>query len=408
MQRLTLCIGLALAGLLMTVTMGCGNSYPGPNTLATSARVVIEWPQAPGRVMPAAAQSVRIALSDGNGYSASQLSSRPASGTTTSVTFTNLPVGTLDVTATAYPQPDGTGAPQAAGTSRVTTLAGQQISVTLTMASTIDHLEITSTGLSLSVGGTLQLTATPKDAAGNTVLVGAGNISWTSSAAAATVGAATGLVTGASAGAAIITATENDSQKSASVTVTITAVNSAPTASFTVTPASGTTATSFAFDASGSSDAQDAASALQVRWDWTNTGVWTTFTTTKTAAHTFAAPGTYTVALQVKDSGGLTAIATKTVVVSPVPVAITVSPTTATLSVGKTATFTATVTNTTNTAVTWSVVEAAGGSVTSGGVYTAPAAPGAYHVRATSVADGTKTATATVTVQAGDVVVIVN
>jgi len=38
-------------------------------------------------------------------------------------------------------------------------------------------------------------------------------------------------------------------------------------------------------------------------------------------------------------------------------------------------------------AVTWTVVEAGGGAVGAGGLYTAPAAAGAYHVRATSVAD---------------------
>jgi hypothetical protein len=63
-------------------------------------------------------------------------------------------------------------------------------------------------------------------------------------------------------------------------------------------------------------------------------------------------------------------------------------------------TFTATVTCTTNTNVTWSVVEANGGSITSSGVYTAPATAGTYHVKATSAADMTKSATATVTVNA--------
>jgi hypothetical protein len=49
--------------------------------------------------------------------------------------------------------------------------------------------------------------------------------------------------------------------------------------------------------------------------------------------------------------------------------------------------------------VTWSVQEgASGGAITPAGVYTAPNGVGTYHVVATSVADGTKTATATVTV----------
>ena len=53
--------------------------------------------------------------------------------------------------------------------------------------------------------------------------------------------------------------------------------------------------------------------------------------------------------------------------------------------------FTATVTSTSNTAVTWSVTEAGGGSVVTG-TYMAPQTAGTYHVVATSLADATKTA----------------
>jgi Pro-kumamolisin, activation domain/Bacterial Ig-like domain (group 3) len=93
------------------------------------------------------------------------------------------------------------------------------------------------------------------------------------------------------------------------------------------------------------------------------------------------------------------------------PVAISVSPAGATVFASgppadnwppQTATFTATVTNTSNTAVNWSVTPANGGSITSGGVYTAPTAavglPGSATITATSQADTTKTATATVTI----------
>ncbi|WP_331346231.1 DUF4397 domain-containing protein [Cellvibrio sp. UBA7661] len=79
-------------------------------------------------------------------------------------------------------------------------------------------------------------------------------------------------------------------------------------------------------------------------------------------------------------------------------VSISINPATATIKAGATQSFTASVTGTKNTAVSWSVVEANGGSVTSSGVYTAPAAAGTYHVTATSVADKKKSATATVTV----------
>ena len=86
---------------------------------------------------------------------------------------------------------------------------------------------------------------------------------------------------------------------------------------------------------------------------------------------------------------------------APPAVAVSVSPPSATIVVGGTQTFTASVTNTTNTAVTWSVQGgAANGSIDAGGTYTAPGTPGTFTVVATSIADPTRSGTATVTVQA--------
>jgi hypothetical protein len=96
-------------------------------------------------------------------------------------------------------------------------------------------------------------------------------------------------------------------------------------------------------------------------------------------------------------SGG----ATVTVTVSaPAVVTVAVSPATRTLAAGASATFAATVGGTADTAVTWSVRESACGSITAGGLYTAPSAAATCHVVATSHADPTKSATATVTVTA--------
>lgn len=78
-------------------------------------------------------------------------------------------------------------------------------------------------------------------------------------------------------------------------------------------------------------------------------------------------------------------------------VTVTISPTTATVAQGASKTFKATVTGSSNTGVTWSV-SSGGGSITTAGVYTAPATAGTYIVTVTSKADTTKKATATVTV----------
>jgi hypothetical protein len=81
----------------------------------------------------------------------------------------------------------------------------------------------------------------------------------------------------------------------------------------------------------------------------------------------------------------------------PPPVAISIDPANATLDACGGRAFTATVTNTLDTAVSWTVVEADGGSVTNG-AYVAPQVAGTYHIVATSHADPATTARATITV----------
>ncbi|MFC1499434.1 PKD domain-containing protein [Candidatus Zixiibacteriota bacterium] len=86
----------------------------------------------------------------------------------------------------------------------------------------------------------------------------------------------------------------------------LTKTNTSPIALFTVNPASGTTDTLFTFDASGSSDKEDAGESLQVRWDWESDGTWdTSYSLTSIATHQFDVPGSYAVRLEVEDSDGL-------------------------------------------------------------------------------------------------------
>jgi hypothetical protein len=87
-------------------------------------------------------------------------------------------------------------------------------------------------------------------------------------------------------------------------------------------------------------------------------------------------------------------------VAAPPPPAITVTVVgpSAVLNPGSSFTLTATVHNASNSAVTWSIVQAGGGSVTASGVYTAPATPGTYTVKATSQSDPRASGTAPVRV----------
>ena len=121
---------------------------------------------------------------------------------------------------------------------------------------------------------------------------------------------------------------------------------------------------------------------------------------TITTAGVYTAPntaGTYhVVAVSNQDPSK---IATATITV---PVQVSLHPPTATLTLQQSRQFAANVLGTPNTAVTWSLQEgAAGGVISTGGLYTAPNSPGTFHVVAHSQADPTQGATATITVLAG-------
>jgi hypothetical protein len=90
-----------------------------------------------------------------------------------------------------------------------------------------------------------------------------------------------------------------------------------------------------------------------------------------------------------------------TVQVDSATVAVTVTPPSVQLAPAQSRQFTATVTGTSNTAVTWT---ATGGTVTTTGIYTAGLVAGTYEVKATSDADPTKFATASITIGSGGTV----
>lgn len=93
--------------------------------------------------------------------------------------------------------------------------------------------------------------------------------------------------------------------------------NDPPTASFTVSPISGTTGTSFVFDGSASTDNEDAENQLQLRWDFNGDGSWdTNWDYTKTQNTKYTSEGTYSAKLEVMDSESLTGQTTQTITVN--------------------------------------------------------------------------------------------
>ncbi len=184
-----------------------------------------------------------------------------------------------------------------------------------------------------------------------------------------------------------------DTTKKDTATVTVTAIAVAVSPKTAATTAGG--GLTFSATVTGTATGQSTA----VTWSVQEAGGGTV----DTAGHYTApgAAGTYhVVATSVADASKNDSA---TITVTPPGISVTISPKVAFVATAGSVTFAATVNGATtgqSTAVTWSVQEAGGGSVDSSGQYTAPAAAGTYHVVATSVADPSRSDTATVTANA--------
>ncbi len=190
----------------------------------------------------------------------------------------------------------------------------------------------------------------------------------------------------------VIATSAADPTKSGSATVTVTA---APVVTVSVSPATasiltGGTAT-FSAVVSGTTAGQSTAATWSVPSGAGSIGA------TNGVYVAPNTPGTYVVTGTSVAAPTRSGTATVTVTAPAPVVAISINPASATLDACRAVVFTATVTNSANTAVTWTVTEAGGGTVTNG-IYTAPATAGTYHVVARSVADTTKTVQGTITV----------
>jgi hypothetical protein len=217
-----------IIGAWLCLLAGCGGgSNPQLATTGGQGRatLTVAWP-ARTRLIPDASNSITVIVHQGTTAVANQTLARPAAGGTSTASFTSLPTGTLSVTANAYPNADGTGVAQASATIPLVIVSNQTTSFSITMNSTIDHLDLTAPTASVNAGATLQVTATAKDASGAVVLTTPSRLTWASSATGVATVDATGLVTGVTAGSTDISVTDTESGKAAKTTVTVNAVSS--------------------------------------------------------------------------------------------------------------------------------------------------------------------------------------
>jgi hypothetical protein len=248
--------------------------------------------------------------------------------------------------------------------------------LTIVIASaTAVQVSLTPTSATLQPGQTKQFTAT---------VTGSTNTSVTWTATGGTVSNAGLFTAGTTAGANFsVTATSAaDTTKSASAGITI---QPAPVVSVTLSPTSATLqpAQTKQFTATVTGSSNTAVTWTATGGTVSNTGL---FTAGSTAGSSFSVTAT--------SAADTTKSASASVTIQSAPVvSVAVSPTSATLQPGATQQFTATVTGNANTAVTWT---ATGGSISSAGLFTAGQTTGTFAVTAKSVADTSKTATASV------------
>jgi uncharacterized protein YjdB len=266
----------------------------------------------------------------------------------------------------------------AAGTATLTaTSEGKSGTATVTVTTIpVASVSVSPASASLRVGGTVQLAATPKDSAGNSL---SGRVvTWASSASGVATVSASGLVTGVAAGTATLTATSEG--KSGTATVTVTAV---PVASVTVSPASSsvTAGQTVQLSATLKDSAGNALTGRVVTWASSATGV---ATVSASGLVTGVTAGSATLTATSEGKSG-----TATVTVTVVPVAsVAVTPSSASVQAGQTVQLTATPKDANGNALTgrtvaWATSNAAVATVSASGLVTGVVA-GTATITATS------------------------
>ena len=216
---------LAVAITLATGAVGCGGSGSSSSSVPAtgSATFSIAWPVKPAvrsnvkpQVIPSAANSVDITLTDANGK---VTDSGPIVKPTGAWTSPELPPGNYVIGAKAYPgtSAGSLGVAQAVGAGSVTIIAGQNTAASLTMGSTVAALAMSPPSPSVNLGSAATVSVSATDSSGAIVVIAPGTVSWTSSDPTAVSIAGNGLsatVTGLLAGAVTIGATFNEVEPS--------------------------------------------------------------------------------------------------------------------------------------------------------------------------------------------------
>jgi streptogramin lyase len=227
----------AVAGCLGWLA-GCGGGSQQTTSAATShrgaIRFTIAWPATTTRLIPVGTRSVSIQVLDAAQKVVAQQTLTRAEGESSKTVTLDVPEGDLQEIVNAYPNSatDATpGTALASATVAVHVNSGQTVSNTVTLQSTITHVQVAPTSASITVGGTgVVFTATALDAQGQVVATGPNVIDWSvddATKATLTKSGATATVVGTQAGTVKLTAHDTETNlASTPVVITIAAAAS--------------------------------------------------------------------------------------------------------------------------------------------------------------------------------------
>src|SRR6266478_144533 len=391
------------------------SSVPSPSSVSVTAQSVADTSKSASATVNISAPPVSVSISPTGatlqvGHS-QQFTATVSNTSNTAVTWLvngtvggDSTLGTISSTG-LYTAPSSVPSPSSVSvTAQSVADTSKSASATVNISAPPVSVSISPTGATLQVGHSQQFTATVSNTS-NTAVTWLVNGTVGGDSTLGTI-SSTGLYTAPSSvpSPSSVTVTAQsvaDTSKSASATVNI----SAPPVSVSISPTGATLqvghSRQFTATVTNTSD-------TAVTWLMNGTvgGDSTLGTISSTGLYTApsSVPSPSSVSVTAQSVADTSKSASATVNISAPPVSVSISPTGATLQVGHSKQFTATVSNTSNTAVTWLVNGTVGGDSTLGtisstGLYTAPSSvpsPSSVSVTAQSVADTSKSASATV------------
>ena len=378
--------------VIASIATGCGGGQSASNVSRyASIKLSVDWPErSTSRLIPYAAESIKITITNSAGFVKSEVLSRPVAN----LTIGDLPPGELQIQAVAFPSANPTNdVPQATATQMVTAVADQVFTLALTLESNVDHVVIRSDVSKLRRGDETIVSASAYDISNRLVLTNPATWKWTSSDTGVfSVDASVQPIRLAATtkGTASIVAMEMESGKSVSQTIDV--ISPLPQLVFTAP------------------DTERLVGQESVL-SWTSTDavsvVTSNFGATMASGNIAVSPKATTI-YALKVANDISEAIEKSVTVRVATVGVSVTPASAVVDIGKSLQLNASVSGAVNTGVQWSVIDTNGGKVTASGLYTAPQTQGTFRVKAVSVADPSKSGFCDVRVRAAGGSIIIN